>query len=188
MANVDSAVGFSPVRHKTGGEITMTEYTIATNYNTAMGRGDVVEMTGTGRNIQKAAAGNENNRGVLAGVEYVDSTGRKQFSTYWAGATTNTNIKALVWDDPMIVFEVQCDSLAEGDVGAHADWDSGTPSATTGLSGLELASTATGTSGKGMKIMRLSPKVGNAYGAYAKAEVMFAEHDLLTGATGAGGV
>lgn len=191
MANVDNAVGFIPIRHKGGGEVRLGSYTIASAYNTAIGKGDVVELTGTGNNIQKAAAGNENNLGVFAGCSYVDGNGNPVYSEYWAASTATKNsvaATALVWDDPNIVFRIQCDTLAAGDVGAHADWDSGTPTAATRLSGLELVSSSTGTTGKSIRIEKLSDIPDNAYGAYAKADVMFVEHIRLTGTTGAGGV
>lgn len=188
MANTDNAVGFVPIRHQKGGEMRLGQYTIASGYATALGKGDPVELTGTGKNIQKAAAESVYNIGVFAGVSYVDANGMLQFSEYWAASTTGTQIKAWVWDDPGIIFRVQCDTLAEGDVGALADWDAGTPSATTRLSGVELVASSTGTSGKSIRILGLSDVPGNAYGAHAMADVVFAEHVLLTGAAGAGGV
>lgn len=188
MANTDNAIGFVPIRHQKGGEMRLGQYSIASGYATALGKGDPVELTGTGRNIQKAAAENVDNIGVFAGVSYVDAQGVPQYSEYWPASTAATQIKALVWDDPSIVFRVQCDTLAEGDVGALADWDAGTPDADTRLSGVELVASSTGTSGKGIRILGLSALPGNAYGAHAMADVVFAEHALLTGAAGAGGV
>jgi hypothetical protein len=191
MANADNAIGFVPIKHKTGGEIRLTEYSIASGYNAALGKGDPVELTGTGTNIQKAAAENVDNIGVFAGVRYTDAQGNPVFSEYWtAGTATKGSVDAvaLVWDDPQIVYRIQCDSLAQADVGALADWDAGTPSSTTRLSGTELVASSTGTSGKSIRILGLSDIQDNAVGAYAKADVMFAEHALLTGAAGAGGV
>jgi hypothetical protein len=189
MANANAPSGFHPVRHKTGGEIRMSKYTIASEYGTAIGRGTVVELTGTGKNIQVAAKSNVDNIGVFAGCEYVDAQGEKHFSDYWPASQVATKIIAYVWDDPMLVFRCQADSCAEGDVGALADWIVGTPSATTGLSASYLeVNGATATTAEGMRIMGLSDIPNNAYGAYAKIDVMFAEHALLTGANGAAGV
>lgn len=191
MANADNAIGFVPIKHKTGGEIRLTEYSIASGYNAALGKGDPVELTGTGTNIQKAAAQNEDNIGVFAGVRYTDTLGNPIFTEYWTAATATKGsvaAVALVWDDPNIVFRIQCDTLAQADVGALADWDAGAPSATTRLSGCELVASVTGTTGKSIRILGLSDIQDNAVGAYAKADVMFAEHALMTGAAGAGGV
>ena len=192
MANADNAIGFVPIKHKTGGEIRLTEYSIASGYSGAsLGKGDPVELTGTSDNIQKSAAQNENSIGVFAGVRYIDSLGNPVFTEYWASGTATkgtVDAVALVWDDPNIVFRIQCDTLALADVGALADWDAGTPSATTRLSGCELVASSTATTGKGIRIMCLSDIPDNAVGTYAKADVMFAEHALMTGAAGAGGV
>jgi hypothetical protein len=184
MANTDNAVGFQPVSRvaKTG------EYTIASGYGTALRRGDAVELTGTSRNIQKAAAENVDNLGVFGWVEYIDSQGNYVNSEYWPASTVATNIKAHVWDDPHEVFRIQCDTLAATDEGALADWDAGTPSATGRCSGTELVASVTGTSGKSIRIIQLSETQDNAYGAHALADVKFAEHIYLTGAAGAGGV
>lgn len=191
MANIDAAIGFVPVRHKKGGEIRLGQYTIPSGYDTSIGKGDVVEMTGTGRNIAAAAAENEDNIGIFAGCNYVDAQGNPVFSEYWPADTVTegaSEATALVWDDPGIVFQVQCDTLAAADEGALADWDAGTPNSATRLSGLELVASVTGTTAKGIRIMGLSRIPGNNYGAHAVADVVFAEHVLLTGAAGAGGV
>ena len=189
MANSNAPRGLVPVRHLTGGCIRVSEYSIANTYATAIYNGDPVEMTGTGRNIQLAAAANVDNIGVFAGIRYVDASGNQQFSNYKpASIASATDVVALVYDDPEIVFEVQCDSLAEADVGTQMDWNAGTGSTTTGNSGAYAQNSTKGTSGKSLRIQRLVPRVDNAYGDYAKAEVTFAEHALKTGAAGAGGV
>lgn len=191
MANTDAAVGFVPVRHLTGGEIRLANLSIASGYNAALGKGDVVELTGTGTNIQAAAAQNVDNIGVFAGCSYIDAQGNPVFTEYWAANTATKNAAAavaLVWQDPFIVYRVQCDTLAEADIGLLADWDAGTASATTRLSGLELVASGGATTAKSMRIIGLSDIPDNAYGAYAKADVVFGEHALLTGANAAGGV
>jgi hypothetical protein len=190
MANVDAAVGFVPIRHSTGGEIRLTELKIASGYNTALGAGDPVVAVGDGT-IAKAAAGTANSLGVFCGCEYVDAQGNPVNSQYWpAGTVTKGAVaaKASVWRDPFIVYKIQCDTLAATDEEAFADWDSGTPSATTRLSGVELVASSTGTSGKAIRILGLHDEPGNEYGVHANAEVMFAEHAMLTGTDAAGGV
>lgn len=191
MANADNAIGFVPIKHKTGGEIRLTEYSIASSYNTALGKGDPVQLTGLSNNIEKAEAGNVDNIGVFAGCRYIDTLGNPVYTEYWTASTATkgaVDAVALVWDDPNIVFRIQCDTLALTDVGAHADWDAGAASATTRLSGAELVASSVNTTDKAIKILALSDIPDNAVGAYAKADVMFAEHVLKTGAAGAGGV
>ena len=192
MPNVNGPYGFRPSRHQTGGQIRVSEYSIASAYNTSLYKGDVVEMTGTSRNIQKAAAANVDNIGIFAGCRYVDSSGNQIFSKKWPANTTATDIVALVYDDPEIVFSVQCDTLAAADVGALGDHAAGTGDDTTGVSGSYLNVGASGanldTTDKSFRIQRLLPRVDNAYGAYAKAEVTFAEHALSRVVAGVGGV
>lgn len=188
MANVNSPFGLRPVRHMGGGCVRTNEYSIASAYNTDIFHGDVVEMTGTGTNIAKAAAQNVDNIGVFAGCRYVDSRGNQVFSPYWPADTVATDIVALVYDDPNIVFEVQCDTLAAADVGALMDWNVGTGNASTGISGLYGVASSTGTTGKSLRIMGLKRSPDNAYGTYAKAYVTFAEHVLKGVVAGVGGV
>jgi hypothetical protein len=188
MANVNSPFGLRAVRHQTGGVIRLTQYTIASGYNTSIFSGDVVEMTGTGKNIAKAAAANADNLGVFAGVMYVDAQGNQVFSRYWPANTTATDIRALVYDDPNIVFEVQADTIAEADIGKLADWHVGTGSAITGVSGLYLNESTLADTNASLKIIGLVPRVDNAYGAYAKLEVIFAEHVMARVVAGVGGI
>ena len=199
MANDDNAIGFVPVRHKKGGQIRTTPYAIASSYAVSLGRGDPVKVTGSSGTvydyINEAVATTVTNRGVFIGVRYVDAQGTPVYSDYWTASTATKGAAdaiAYVVDDPDVVFQIQCDTLAAGDVGALADWDTGTPSATTRKSGVELVSSSTATTGKSIRILGLSRTTNsdgsaNAFGAYAVADVVFAEHDLATAAAGAGG-
>jgi hypothetical protein len=187
MANVDAAIGFVPIKKLGGGHLSTGQYTIADQYNTALGKGDPVQMTGTGRNIAKAEAANQNNRGIFLGCHYTDAQGNFVWSEYWPAATATKDAlgaTATVMDDPLAIMRVQTDTLAAADVQGLADWDAGTPSAVTRLSGVELVASVLGTTGKAIRIVGLSDIPDNAYGAHAKADVMWAAHDLL--ATGAG--
>lgn len=187
MANVNGPMGLVPSRVLGGGCVTMNPYSIASEYATAIYAGDPVEMTGTGKQIALAAAGTVNAIGVFAGVRYIDSQGRPQFSKFWPAGTVATEIEALVYDDPNIIFRAQADTLAEADVGALADWVAGSGNPTTGRSGAEVEGSLVAAVGKSLRVIGLLPEVGNAYGAYAKVEVMFAEHALKGVVAGVGG-
>ncbi len=188
MANVDAPFGLRPYRHLTGGQVRSNEYSIASGYNTSLFTGDVVEMSGTGKNVKQAAAGNVDNIGVFAGCRYVNELGEQKFSQYWPANTVATEIVAYVYDDPMIVFQAQCNTLAAADVGQLVDWEIGAGSPAVGQSAT-VVDVATGTAAAGMalRIVELKPEVTNDYGDNAKALVIFAEHALKTGAVGAGG-
>ena len=120
MANVNGPVGLVPSRVLGGGCITSNPYSIASAYDTAIHVGDPVEMTGTSNNIGRAAAGTVNAIGVFAGCKFIDAEGRPQFKPYWPANQVATEIEALVWDDPNIIFRAQADTLAADDVGALA--------------------------------------------------------------------
>ena len=189
MANVNGPFGLRPVRKLGGGEITQNEYSIATAYGTAIFTGDAVKMTGTGRDIAQSAATNVDNVGVFRGCSYVDANGRWTFSPYWPGVSDGkTSIVAYVIDDPDVVFECQADTIAEADIGVLADWNVGTGSASTGISGLYWQDSTTETTAASLRAMRLVNRPDNAYGAYAKIEVMFAEHVLKGVVAGVGGI
>jgi hypothetical protein len=98
-----------------------------------------------------------------------------------------TEIEALVYDDPMISFRVQADTVAAADIGLLADLDAGTPSAVTGLSGVELAASAAGAADQTCRILGLIDEPHNAYGAHADVEILFIEHALKGVVAGVGG-
>lgn len=188
MANTSAPNGFRPTRHMSGGAIRLSEYSIATGYGTNIFLNDPVEMTGTGTNIQLAAATNVDNIGMFAGCRYVNAAGEQKFSNYWPASTTATDIVALVYDDPDIIFECQIDTIAAADVGQLFDWNAGTGSTVTGVSGAYADAATLATTGRSMRIMRLVPRVDNAYGAYAKIEACWAEHVLKGVVSGVGGI
>ncbi len=137
MANVNAPFGLRPVKKLGGGNIVENVYSIATAYATPIYTGDVVEMTGTGRNVAKAAADNSDNLGVFRGCSYKTAQGEVVFSPYWPGVSdSKADIKAYVVDDPDVIYEVQADACAESEIGVLGDWNVGTGSAITGLSGL----------------------------------------------------
>ena len=121
------------------------------------------------------------------GCRYVNAQGDQVFGKYWPASTVATKIVALIADDPYMVFEAQADTLAEADVGLLVDWDDGAGVARTGLSGRELVASSAASTNQSLRIMRLVPRPDNAYGAYAKVEVMFIEHVLKGVVAGVGG-
>lgn len=187
MANPNAPFGFKPLRHMSGRAIVQNEYSIASGYASNIGKGHVVEMTGTGKNIQLAAAGNVDSIGVFMGCQYVNAQGEQKFSKMWPASTVATNIKAFVVDDPDVIFAIMCSTLAAADIGQLADWHAGTTNTTTGKSGAYLNAATLAASDASLRILRLANKGKNAYGAYAIAEVLFIEHALRGVVAGVGG-
>lgn len=191
MANVDGARGFIPVRHMRGGNMRRVPYTIASGYATNLFRGDPVELTGTSNNVQVAAAANTDNLGVFDGCKYTNAAGEVVYSSYWPASTVSADAVAFVYDDPDIVFEIQCDSatnFALNDIGGLADWVAGTGDAATGQSGYELQLSSIATTGKSCRILGLVNRPDNAVGQHAKVEVLFIEHVMRGVVAGVGGV
>lgn len=191
MANTNSPFGLRPVRHLSGGVIRANEYSIASDYGTNIFTGDVVELSGTGKNVTKAAATNVDNIGVFAGCRWVDASGKQHFSQYWpaSSVSTLTDIIAYVYDDPSLIFECQADGAVVGEMQLLVDWNVGTGSTVTGQSGLyAVVSGTSATTGGSLRVMGLVDRPDNAYGSYAKIEVMFAEHVLGRVVSGVGGI
>jgi len=188
MANTDNKTGLRPVRHRNGGKIVQNEYSIESTLAETIGKGHPVQMTGTGRNVIMAEATNADNIGVFAGCEWTPTNGGKRvFSKYWPTGQTGTDIVAYVWDDPDIIFEIQADNCVAADIGLQCDWNAGTPSTVTGLSGAYAVVVAE-TTNNALRVEKLVPRADNAYGDYAKIEVTFAEHVLKGVVAGVGGV
>jgi hypothetical protein len=147
--------------------------------------GDLVILTGSGKNIDVAvgAAGTPSASvlGVFAGCQYVASNGDVVWAKQWATGTVTSgsqDAEAFVYTDPGIVYEVQALTIAAADVGLAADMeDTNAGDAATGVSRQELDSTygATGqllTLGLSTKTDGINPA---EYGANAKVEVVINE-------------
>ncbi|MCR9254711.1 MAG: hypothetical protein NXI16_01275 [Alphaproteobacteria bacterium] len=179
MANTQAHFGLRPIRHLTSGKYDghTNEYTISASDTTAIYNGDLVMATADG-DVTRATKGVTDAVGVAVGFEWTNSAGELVWQKYWTGETGASNIIVHVIDDPNVIFEIQADGSAWDATAknANADFDPGTGSATTGLSGghLDFASLATGTAQ--LRILRLVQDQENEYGAYAKFEVFINEH------------
>ena len=108
MANVDGAFGFRPVRHMSG-NIQTEEFQIAANYGTASYTGQTVEAV-AGGGVEAAAAGDTQQAGVFGCVSYTDpTTSKPTWSAYYPASTNASDLKASIYLDPNIIFEVQHD-------------------------------------------------------------------------------
>ena len=188
MANTDAPKGAVPIKHLDGSPWNgaLNEYLIASAYNTTIYFGDFVKMTATGK-IELAAAGNTI-LGVFQGVNYRNSSGEVVFSKYWPASTATFNsedAKALVVDQPDVIFEMQQDSdtdtPSQADIGTNADFiATHTGSTLTGLSKEEVDTSTCTSATANLRILRFVPKPDNAVGAYAKVEVLINEHFYKT--------
>lgn len=172
MANKDRPRGFWPIRHLSGGEIRVGEYTVTTGQT--IYKGDLVMITAAGT-VQSATAGAGT---VVIGVaaEYVDDSGG-------AGGK-----KILVYDDPNIVFGVQCDTgtaPSAADIGATADHVATVGDSTTKQSRHELdASTIGGAGNDQLKIIGIVEQIDNSWGEHVDVEVLINEHHYKAAVAG----
>ena len=207
MANVDRPSGYTPVKYLNGSTWSgqANVYSIAASYGTALAIGDPVISSGTAdaNGVPGIAIGAEPGalRGVIVGLGKTAGGIAPE-----AGIFNTSNLDsiirpasdpaiwyALVVDDPNVIFEVQEESngtaLAAADVGLNQIGATGTDNGY--VSGWQLSS-ATGatpntTATLQLRLLGLSRKPDNAFGAYAKWLVQINVHELGHG-TGAAGV
>lgn len=119
MSATSAPFGFRPAFHPSG-LIRARKYTIASAYGTAMYKGQPCILNTNGTVTVGTAAADL--LGVFAGCEFTDALGKPTVSTTWPAGQVATNITAWVWDDPLIVYEVQsAGSVAQTAVGDQAD-------------------------------------------------------------------
>lgn len=201
MANANRPSGFTPVGYLNGAPWTGKArlYSIAANYGTALYIGDPVISSGTSdaNGVPGIVIGATTGalRGVIVGLsKYEGMVGNpSNLDITYRPASDPSVWYAMVADDPNIIFEVQEESngtqLAATEIGLNTISKSGTGNGF--VSGWMIPS-ATGatpntTATLQLRLLGLSRKPGNAFGAYAKHLVQINVHELAHG-TGAAGV
>lgn len=181
MANLDSPNGFTPIRHLNGGTVRYDDsYTIPSGAAYDLFLGDLVRLTGTGRDIEDAAA-TETVLGVFAGCRYVAANGDVVWAKQWVSGTVTSGTQdavAFVYTDPGIVYRAQVTTIAEADVGQAADLLATAGDAATGVSNHEVNGAAYGATGQLLVIgLAKEPDGINPaeYGANAKVECVIFE-------------
>ena len=192
MSNLDRPAGLRPVKHLNGnpwnGVANM--YSIDVHNTPAIFIGDLVRSDGTysadttGKypGIYQADAGGPV-RGVVIGFSD---------QPYMAFDTSDLDRKycpaskamyALVVDDPDVIFEIQEDSVANSIgadmIGLNADVTIATAGDTaSGISGMELDSSNTGTGTAQLRILAVVNRDDNALGTNCKFLVRINKHEL----------
>ena len=121
MANKDAAFGMRPVGTLSGQSNMQTnEYFIADDEPSSMFQGDpVIQQASNTGFIDIGATGSETNIGVLNGVliDSHPSTKKPTFQNFYEQTNiTSGNIRAFVYDDPYMKFEIQGDTGTNSDV------------------------------------------------------------------------
>lgn len=189
MANSDTPFGLVPIGRNGGtydGSVNL--YYIPSTDGTACAVGDAVKLAGSADSrgvptIARATAG-DIPVGIIVG--FVPVSTALDVPDYRAASTARY---AQVADDPDIFFVIQEDSvggaLDAASVGLNADMVFAAPSATTGISNVELdSSTALDTATLDLQIIRLWDAADNAIGTNAKWVCKFNTHQYAKGRTG----
>jgi len=177
MALSKALDGFRPSRKKGSAPNStgMSEYTIASAYNTNIFTGDLVLMNAG--NIEVVATTTDEIFGVFAGVNYTKD-GEQVYGRYWPASTSASNIVAFVYDDPDATFIVQADAaVTAGDVYSTTfNVTLGAGSTYTGKSGHGLEAATRDDDGQ-MTVLGAYKEPGNALGdANPRVEVIFKRH------------
>lgn len=189
MANSDTPFGLIPIGRNGGAyDGRVGRYYIPSTDSAACAVGDVVKLAGSADSrgvptVARATAG-DIPVGIIVGFEPVSTA--LDVPDYRAASTARY---AQVADDPDVLFVVQEDSvggaLAATSVGLNADLIFGTPSATTGLSNVELdSSTALDTNTLDLQIRSLYDAADNIIGTNAKWVCGFNTHQYAKSRTG----
>ena len=191
MANVDSPSGFKPVGHimgGTAGRFSPTRYRMQSGYaGASIFTGDMVVLTSG-----YVVIGTDSTSiplGVFAGCQYSNAAQDNiPFQPYWPTGTVtygSADFDCFVWDDPGIIYEVQCDTGTDYVQATHLGnfYDIETDhagSARTGQSGMEIDLNDSGTGQ--WHVIGLVDRVGNAAGANAKLLVTLRRSAMLVSA------
>ena len=186
MANKDAAFGMRPVGTLSGQNNMMTnEYFIADNEASSMYQGDpVIQQASNTGFIDIGATGSETNIGVLNGV-LIDNnpvTGKPSFQNYYTQTNvTSGSIRAFVYDDPYMKFEIQGDTGTNSDVTDRhevADYVNMGATVGNGISAAELDMSDLAATDGSLKIVGFStdPENNELGAAHMNYIVIFNEH------------
>jgi hypothetical protein len=185
MPSTSAPFGFKPIFHPTGNSrATAYPGVISSAYNTSLYRGQPVKLATDGTLAVAGATGAI--IGVFDGVEYTDSTGKRNVSTYWPANTVATDTVAYVWDDASTVFEVQADGVvaqtALGDQANNSNLSNG--STYSGQSHATLSASLVGAGSNGQfRVIGKSLRSDNDWGdAYTIVQVQIAQHQYVSAA------
>lgn len=186
MANINAPFGLRPIKRRDGQAYHggVNTYPVADNTATSFGVGTLMKRTGSGNYVTANANGTTASVGVCLGVVYRDTRGNTLYLPNWVTGTRTFNGedgKALICDDPNILFLLQFTTFAAADIGQFAGVTFGTIDANGNDTSVGDGADITGTADN-VKIERLSdlPVAGrtpNAYGAFAVAEVSIGIHE-----------
>lgn len=191
MANTAGAQGFKPVRHLNGSPYNGQHelFLVPSSDGTAIFVGDIVKQAGSSGTAGTVVAGMDCEGMPTAIIASAGTTGQDILGVvvgFLVDPTdltkkhraASTNRVAMVCTDPSVVYEVREDAvgsnIAAGDIGTNVPYTTTAGSATTGVSAMEIDSSAVATAATlPWKLIGLSKKVGNAFGLSSTDHGMF---------------
>lgn len=180
MSNLNTPYGLRPVRHLTGGTIRNSAYAIKTGTAQNIFTGDPVEIDTDAGFIQLADADANAPVGVFAGCKYKDATGKMIFSPIWPTGIAATEIEALVYDDPNIVFGMQSDgTTATTAASVGVAYNSTIVAGVASIGRSKTVLKPGGTTTPAFMVKGLVNKPDNTWGLYSEVEVLIVRHKLL---------
>ena len=194
MANINAPKGFVPIRHMDGspwnGQTKM--FLIPSSYGTAVFVGDLVKLAGSSGAAGTVVAGMDCEGMPTAIIASAGTTGQDLLGPVVGFLVDPTNLTlkhraastnriALVCVDPTVIYEVQEDAvgsnIAAGDIGSNVPYTTTAGNTTTGVSKMEIDSSAVATTNTlPLKLLGLVKRPDVAFGLastdHAKFEVM----------------
>ncbi len=185
MSSVSAPFGLRPAFSQTGVIRPAYPAAIASGYGTALYAGAPITITGGKLAVATAGAGNRL-AGSFQGVEFIDSTGKPNYQTFWpASQVTKGAVDAIAYiagfEDPYLVYEIQANaSVAQTQVGSQGALAAspGSGNSTTNLSTAALdASTLSNSVVNQLRVVGISNGVDNAWGdAFTVVHVQISQH------------
>jgi hypothetical protein len=208
MANADTPFGLRPIRHRNGAPYNgaVNPYYVPAGYAVNLFIGDPVIKNGEANTTFVSSAGTgEFNVGTLPVIVLATLAATNRMTGIIVGFAPNpdnlttqygaasTERVALVCDDPDVIFQIQADgAVPAASIGLNAIIITGSGSTTSGLSGMELDTTATAPAGDAtytLLILRGVNKPNNDITiTHGKLEVLINLHTENQGTVGTIGV
>lgn len=161
---------------------------IASGYGSNILKYQPVMLNSSGNIIAATAGSDTDIIGVFAGITWVDAQGVPHSSDMWTAGTVYSPttpaspVYAWVWNDPGMIYSIQCDGSLALSVGGQVDFSNITAgSTTTGLSACTANASSLTTSGSNqLRVYALDPTIGNAWGdAFTVVQVQIAQNQYV---------
>jgi hypothetical protein len=186
---------------QTGTYFIKSGYATAVAANGGLFIGDPVTLANDGTIILAVAGAGNAIIGSFQGCQYVDTNGNQIYSRYWPNSTATfgaANATAFVADDPNILFDVQYNATPGLDFTAlnnNAILVQGNGNVQSGNSGWSFGTAAAANPTYQLKIIRLTPQIGNLFNSQGPGGVFpynnflcLINNHIYKGGTGTDGV